>query len=64
MIVRLTLVQLKAINTETTDLEIWVSGGLVLANVGNSFLLEDSRWVQNWKAKEKFVSQSQQLTVR
>lgn len=53
MIARLTLVQLKAINTETTDLEIWVSGGLVLANVGNSFLFEDSRWVQNWK-DEKF----------
>lgn len=45
----LTFVQLNAINTETTDFEICVSGGRVLANVGNSFLSDVSRCVQNWE---------------
>lgn len=44
----LTCVQLKAVRTDATDLEIWVSGGLVLANVGNFDLSEVAAWVQNW----------------
>lgn len=31
----LTWVQLKATRTDATDLDIWVSGGLVRAKVGN-----------------------------
>lgn len=38
----LTFVQLNASNTETTDFDIWVSGGRVLANVGNSILFDVS----------------------
>lgn len=43
----LTLVQLNAKSTETTDFEICVSGGRVLRNVGNSFLFDVSLCVQN-----------------
>lgn len=38
----LTFVQLKAFKTETTDFDICVSGGRVLAKVGNLFLSEVS----------------------
>jgi hypothetical protein len=37
---KLTCVQLNATRTEATDLEIWVSGGRVLAKVGNFVLSE------------------------
>lgn len=36
------LLQLKVKSTDATDLEICVSGGLVLANVANVFLLDVS----------------------
>lgn len=44
----LTWVQLKAVSTDATDLDIWVSGGLVLANVGNFILFDVAACGQNW----------------
>lgn len=52
-----TCVQLNAVSTDATDLDICVSGGRVLANVGNFVLSDVAACVQNCNKEKESVNQ-------